>query len=137
MVYGIITGSMQKSPSTWSDEIGSSSATVMKKKGKNHYVYVVELDRAVLDEKRFAGENPRFDHTKKCLYVGMTGLSPEKRFENHLNGYKSNRFVKKYGVKLCPLLYEEYNPLSYSDAIEMEVELARILRSKGHAVWQR
>jgi hypothetical protein len=45
--------------------------------------------------------------------------------------------VRKYGIGLRPMLYEEHNPLSYSDAREMEVELAAILRSRGHAVWQR
>jgi hypothetical protein len=35
------------------------------------------------------------------------------------------------------MLYEEYNPLPYSDAEEMEIELANILRRRGHAVWQK
>ena len=104
---------------------------------KHHNVYVVELDPAVLDESAFARGNPQFIPGMKCLYVGMTGLDPEKRFENHLGGYKANRYVRKYGVRLCPLLYEEYNPLSYEDACDMEVELARMLRSRGNAVWQK
>ncbi len=108
-----------------------------RNKGRHHNVYVVELDPDVLNEERFRKENPDHQPGMKCLYVGMTGLDPEKRFENHLAGYKSNRYVLKYGVRLCPLLYEEYNPLSYEDACEMEIELASILRRKGHAVWQK
>ncbi|MBU8922563.1 MAG: hypothetical protein KOO63_12165 [Bacteroidales bacterium] len=108
----------------------------MKSKA-HHNVYVIELDRAVIREKSFIRENPGFRPDCKCYYVGMTGLDPEKRFENHLAGYKSNRFVRKYGRHLCPLLYEEYNPLPYEDAVEMESELARILRKRGHAVWQK
>ncbi len=104
---------------------------------RRHNIYVVELDRTVMGEPRFAWENPGYDPAKPCYYVGMTGLSPEKRFENHKAGYKANRFVRKYGIRLCPLLYEEHNPLSYEDAREMEVELARMLREKGHAVWQK
>ena len=108
-----------------------------RKKGRHHNVYVVELDPDVLTEERFRKENPDHQPGMKCLYVGMTGLDPEKRFENHLAGYKSNRYVLKYGVGLCPLLYEEYNPLPYEDACEMEIELARILRRRGYAVWQK
>ena len=108
----------------------------MKRK-KHHNLYVVELDRAVLKEPRFIESNPRYDPEKPCLYVGMTGLSPEERFYNHKAGYKSNKYVKKYGLRLCPRLYEEHNPLSYDDAREMETELARQLREKGYAVWQK
>jgi hypothetical protein len=115
---------------------GSRFSAVMGSK-KRHNIYVIELDRAVLDEPRFARDNPGCDPGKPCYYVGMTGLAPERRFENHIKGYKSNRFVEKYGVRLCPHLYEEHNPLSHEDAVEMEVELARMLREKGHGVWQR
>ena len=104
---------------------------------KHHNVYVVELDRAVWREKRFRDANPHCGEGCECYYVGMTGLEPETRFENHKEGYKSNRYVREYGLRLCPILYDEYNPLSYSDAAEMEVELAGILRRRGHAVWQK
>lgn len=113
-------------------------SVLMSGKIRKHYsVYVIELDSRVLGQTRFAGSNPGHDPGKKCLYVGMTGLSPEKRFENHLAGYKSNSYVRRFGVRLCPMLYEEYNPLSYEEAKDMEVELARILRRRGHAVWQK
>ncbi|UCF05168.1 MAG: hypothetical protein JSV33_14820 [bacterium] len=104
---------------------------------KHHHVYVIELDKDVLQEPKFATANPDHGPSMDCLYVGSTGLTPEERFENHKTGYKSNRFVKRYGLRLRPLLYEEYNPLSYEDAREMEIELARMLREKGYAVWQK
>ncbi|MBN2069958.1 MAG: hypothetical protein JW814_00765 [Candidatus Krumholzibacteriota bacterium] len=104
---------------------------------KHHNVYVIELSDEILRDEKFSNENPGHKEGMKCLYVGMTGLDPEKRFENHLAGYKSNRYVRRFGIRLCPLLYEEYNPLSYRDACEMEIELARILRRKGYGVWQK
>lgn len=109
----------------------------MSGKKRHHNVYVIELDPAVLEESRFSAANPSHDAEKPCVYVGSTGLTPEKRFENHKAGYKSNRFVELYGLRLLPLLYEEYNPLSYEDACEMEEELAKMLREKGYAVWQK
>ncbi len=104
---------------------------------KHHNVYVIELKREVLGDPAFRRENPGYTGEKECLYVGMTGLDPLKRFDNHKTGYKSNKYVEKYGVRLRPMLYEEYNPLSYHDAVEMEMELARILRKRGYAVWQK
>ena len=31
----------------------------------------------------------------------MTGLTPEKRFENHKRGYKGNKYVERYGERLA------------------------------------
>ncbi len=48
----------------------------MAKTKKHHSVYVIELDEAVLREKRFVLANPERDPYLSCLYVGMTGLDP-------------------------------------------------------------
>ena len=104
---------------------------------KNHHsVYVVELDEAVLKEKKFCAANPEFDPYLSCFYVGMTGLDPEVRFENHKRGYKANRYVTKYGLHLLPEIYECYNPMSYAVAVAKEKSLAEELRAEGYAVWQ-
>lgn len=101
-----------------------------------HSVYVIELDREVLKERKFVEENPQHDPDKACLYVGVTGLDPEERFENHQRGHKASKWVRKYGECLRPDLFEEYDPMSYDEAAKKEVELAEDLRAKGHAVWQ-
>jgi hypothetical protein len=104
-----------------------------------HNVYVVELDRAVLAEARFREENPHYaeDSEKLCVYVGMTGLTPEERFRRHLAGIQSSRIVRKYGIRLRPRHYRARNPMSYDDAVAFERELARRLRKRGYAVWQK
>jgi hypothetical protein len=107
-----------------------------KSPAKHHNVYVVELSREVLEEQRFVEANPHYRNLKPCIYVGCTGLSPKERFANHQLGYKSNRFVYRYGIRLLPHLYEKYNPMSYADASAMEKELAGTLRRQGYAVWQ-
>ena len=104
---------------------------------KSHNIYVIELNREVLNEKKFVNANPNHDPEKACLYVGMTGLSPDERFQNHKDGYKSNRYVKKYGKYLRRRIYEKYNPMTYDEAKKMEVELAENLHAKGYAVWQK
>jgi hypothetical protein len=101
-----------------------------------HHVYVIELSRDVLSHPRFRRANPRHDPRKPCLYVGMTGLDPETRFDRHRYGVKDNPYVRRYGVRLRPDLYADLNPLPYAEAQHMERVLARQLRADGYAVWQ-
>ncbi len=108
----------------------------MERKTNHHNVYVVKLSKEVLQDRRFLNKNPGIDNDLQCYYVGMTGLTPEERFQNHKNGYKSSRIAKKYGECLVPRLYKKYNPMSYKQATVKEVNLASELRLKGHGVWQ-
>jgi hypothetical protein len=89
---------------------------------RHHHVYVVYL------------RNPRGDG-KAGYYVGMTGLTPEARFENHKRGYKSASIVKRYGERLVPTLYAHLNPMTYKDAAQMEKQLAEELRERGFQVF--
>jgi predicted GIY-YIG superfamily endonuclease len=88
----------------------------------HHSVYVVYL------------RNPKRDG-KAGYYVGMTGLSPEQRFENHKKGLKAARVVKKHGERLVPKLYAHLNPMPYEKAKAMEVMLADSLRKRGFVVF--
>ena len=104
---------------------------------RNHYhVYVVELSKEVLNERRFMKANPGYIVGKPCVYVGMTGLNPDLRFDKHKAGIQANRYVLRFGLRLLPEIYEAYNPMSYDDARDMEVELAIDLREGGYGVWQ-
>jgi hypothetical protein len=102
----------------------------------HHNVYVVELAQDVLREPKFTRSNPDYDPSKPCVYVGMTGLAPDERLDKHKAGIKSNKFVRLYGLRLLPELYECYNPMPYEGARDMEVELAIGLREEGYGVWQ-
>ena len=102
----------------------------------HYHVYVIELSKAVLLERKFQRANPHYDYGKPCVYIGMTGLDPDVRFDKHKAGIQSNRYVRRYGLRLMPELYEVYNPMPYHGAQEMEVELAIGLRTMGYGVWQ-
>ena len=102
----------------------------------SHNVYVVELDPAVLKVRAFRSRNPDRRRGMPCVYVGMTGLPPGERFQNHKAGVKANRFVRYYGKGLLLELFECFNPMPYAAAQQMEIELAEELRAKGYAVWQ-
>jgi hypothetical protein len=100
----------------------------------HHHVYVVLLDNAVLKERKVAAANAKRDPKKACVYVGMTGIPPIERFQNHKDGYKASHYVQKYGVRLLPELYEYLNPMPYEAACQMEKDLAEDLREQGYTV---
>jgi hypothetical protein len=108
----------------------------MRRGAHHHHVYVVELSPRVADEPRFRRANPGWDGRRCCVYVGMTGLDPDLRFDRHKAGIQANRFVQRYGLRLRPDLYAVFNPMPYEAAREMEVELAIGLREEGYGVWQ-
>jgi hypothetical protein len=93
-----------------------------KAKRGHHSVYVVYLRDPTGDGR--AG-----------YYVGMTGLTPERRFENHKSGIKAARIVRRFGERLVPRLYSHLNPMPYAKAQQMEVDLADSLRKRGYLVF--
>ena len=88
----------------------------------HHNVYVVYL------------RNPRGDG-KAGYYVGMTGLTPEQRFQNHKQGIKAAGVVRRFGQRLVPKLYAHLNPMPYAKALAMEATLADSLRKRGFTVY--
>ena len=92
------------------------------RKSDHHSVYVVFL------------RNPKGDG-KAGYYVGMTGLSPERRFENHKQGLKAARIVTRCGERLVPRLYAHLNPMPYAKALQIEADLADSLRKRGFLVY--
>jgi hypothetical protein len=100
----------------------------------HHNVYVVLLKNTVTNHPSILRLNPQRDPSKPCVYVGMTGIRVDHRFENHKNGYKSAWVVRKYGVRLMPELYEHLNPMPFEAALQMESELAEDLRAAGYTV---
>jgi hypothetical protein len=93
-----------------------------KSAAAHHSVYVVYL------------RNPRGDG-RAGYYVGMTGLTPEERFDNHKAGIKAARVVRKHGERLVPRLYAHLNPMTYAAAAAMEGMLAESLRKRGYTVY--
>lgn len=100
----------------------------------HHSVYVVLLDLAVLQHPSILRLNPNRDPAKPCVYVGMTGLAVQERFQNHKEGHKSAWVVRKYGLQLMPELYEYLNPMPFEAAAQMEKDLAEDLRAQGYTV---
>jgi hypothetical protein len=100
----------------------------------HHHVYVVLLDPAVGRIRKVRAENPNRDPKKPCVYVGITGLTPEDRFANHKAGIKDAWVVQRFGIRLLPELYADLNPMPFEAAAQMEQDLAADLRRAGYTV---
>ena len=105
-------------------------------RGQHYHVYVVELDDAVWNFTRFRKANPDYQLGKPFVYVGMTGLDPDVRFDKHKAGIQSNSCALRFGLRLLPGVYAMYNPMPYEGARDLEVELGIALREAGQGVWQ-
>src|SRR2546426_6705785 len=101
---------------------------------QHHNVYVVLLNDAVSKIRKVRAANPKRDSKKPCVYVGMTGLTPEERFANHKAGLKAASVVKQYGIRLLPELYAHLNPMPFEAAVQMEKDLAEDLRRAAYTV---
>ena len=101
--------------------------------GPHHNVYVVLLDPAADRLRKVRAANPKRDPNQPCVYVGMTGLSPEERFENHKQGIKAAGW-SNVGLRLMPELYAHLNPMPFEAATQMEQDLAEDLRRAGYTV---
>ena len=100
------------------------------------FVYIIELDIEVSKLKKFRLKNPNYLVKSKCFYVGQTSRRPSLRFEQHKEGYKSNKYARIYGIQLRYDLFEKYNPIpTRKDAIQIERMLALELRKKQFGVW--
>jgi hypothetical protein len=121
---------LRRSRTSWANRKQSTTAD----ENFHHSVYVILLDPAVLRHPSILRLNPRRDSTKPCVYVGMTGLPVEQRFENHKKGVKSAWVVEKYGIRLVPELYGFLNPMPFEAAAQMEKDLAEDLRADGYTV---
>jgi len=101
---------------------------------QHHNVHVVLLDPAIGKIRKAQAAQRKSDTRKPCVYVGMTGLTPEERFENHKGGVKAAWIVKRYGIRLLPELYAHLNPMPFEAALQMEMDVAEDLRRAGYTV---
>ena len=118
-------------------------------------LYVVRLDYfgklTAGDQKKLIQLNPEAGKKAAVFYVGQTSLQADQRYENHRNGYKASRWVKKYGQQLIDV--EKWKPdfgvalpkktiraawelaqRSSDDPLPREQALTELLRAQGYFV---
>ena len=103
---------------------------------RKYYVYVIDLNKEVLKIKKFRDKNPDYVEGKPCIYVGQSVHEPKVRFEQHKNGYKANKYAKKFGKFLRIKNTGVKNPYKTRKVAERaEKATARRLTKRGYAVW--
>ena len=112
------------------------SATVATDRA--YHVYVIELAPAARRVTRVMSANPDARRDRPVLYVGMTGRTPQLRFEQHMSGYKSSWLVRRHGLRLRHdlMLVHGVGPLAtQAEGLAEEARLTEALREAGYAVW--
>lgn len=118
-------------------------------------LYAVRLDYfgklSKKDQQRLIDLNPQANKKAPVFYVGQTALEAWQRYENHRNGHKDSKWVRKYGQQLIEV--DQWEPdlgvalpkktikaawklarRSKADAVEREKALAELLRAQGYYV---
>jgi hypothetical protein len=70
-------------------------------RARHYSVYVIELSKDVLNEGRFVKGTPDYVPGRPCVYVGMTSLDPDVRFDKHKAGIQHNTYVLRYECTYC------------------------------------
>ena len=118
-------------------------------------LYAVRLDYfgklSKKDQRRLIDANPRANKKAPVFYVGQTTLQAWQRYENHRNGHRASKWVRKYGQHLIEV--DQWKPdfgvalpkktikaawelarRRDADPIEREKALTDLLRAQGYYV---
>jgi hypothetical protein len=100
-------------------------------------VYVIELDPAVRDIRKFRERNPQGRPDRPCVYVGSTWHEPQVRFLQHKSGIKANGYARRFGIRLrWRLMAQRQTYRTRNEALASEQRCAEKLRRRGYWVWQ-
>jgi len=114
---------------------------------KDRCVYAIELNEKVKGDKEYKKYNPDWDIEKPAYYIGQTAKSRQERYNQHITGIKSNRYVRKYAVvpfensdktiELSELFAVPVDNLRYYQALYYEQKLTLLLQEKGFGAYSK
>jgi hypothetical protein len=97
-------------------------------------VYVVLLDEYVGTLPQMRLRNPKRGPSKPVVYVGLTPLPVNRRFDFRRATPEHEWRLHKFGVRLMPELYDSLRPMTCKRALQTAKKLADDLRAKGFCV---
>jgi hypothetical protein len=97
-------------------------------------VYVVLLDEYIGTLPQMRRRNPKRDPSKPYVYVGLTPLPMNRRFDFHRAVPEREWRLHRFGVRLMPQLYDSLRPMTCKGALQRANKLADDLRAKGFGV---
>ena len=78
--------------------------------------------------------NPKRDPSKPFVYIGLTPLRVERRFDYCKATPKTEWRVQQYGVRLMPELSEHLNSTTFERTLQTARKPAEDLSAKGFGV---
>jgi hypothetical protein len=97
-------------------------------------VFVVLLDEYVGTLPQMRRRNPKRDPLKPFVYVGLTSLPVNRRFDFRRAAPEHEWRLHKFAVRLMPELYDLLQPMTCKQALQTAKKLADDLRAKGFGV---
>ena len=101
-----------------------------------YYLYAIRLDDGVLLKQKFLAANPNYREGKPCFYIGTSIYSPKKRFQQHLDGERSSKWVRDFGLHVAKRKCKVRLKSVHGAREEVERAYAEELRSQGYGIWQ-
>src|SRR5215469_6856513 len=97
-------------------------------------VFVVLLDEYVGTLPQMRRRNPKRDPSKPYVYVGVTSLRVDRRFNFLRATSKYEWRLHKFGVRLMLELCDSLHSMTCTQALQTAKKLAGDLRAKGFGV---
>jgi hypothetical protein len=111
-------------PVTWLEKAAFITRKYHSSSTGNYSVYII-----LLGGKR--GEQPGY-----AVYVGQTKMSPQQRFQTHMEGgFTSSHHVRGHGLCLLPSLYTHISITTEDESKELEFKLAEALKKQNIPVY--
>jgi hypothetical protein len=97
--------------------------------------YVIDLKTPDNRQLRFRAANPEYVAGKPCVYVGVTYLTAQERFDQHMDGIHSARIVRGYGKHVRSRDCRMLRTMTRARAERREAASTAQLRQRGWGVW--
>ena len=81
-------------------------------------IYVVLLGEYVGTLPQMRRRNPKRDPSKPFVYVGVTSLRVNRRFDFRRATPEHEWRTHKFGIRLMPELYDSFHPMTCKRALE-------------------
>jgi hypothetical protein len=102
--------------------------------GVRYSVFVVLLDEYVGTLPQMRRRNPQRDPAKPYVYVGVTSLTLDRRFDFRNATSQHEWRLHKFGIRLMPEFYDSLHPMTCEQALKTAKKLAEDLRTNGFGV---
>ena len=113
---------------------GTQLRSMGTERERRYSIYVVLLDPYIGTLPQMRRRNPKRDPPKPFVYVGLTSLPMDRRFDFRRATPEHECRLHKFGVRLMPELHDSLHPMTCKQALQTAKNLADDLRAKRFGV---